>query len=312
MEQNKNIYDVAIIGAGPAGYTAALYSARAGRSAIVFEKASPGGQMGITSTIENYPGFASVEGFELARKMESQAKGLGAACKTEAVLAVSEENGWKKVITKKGEYLARALIIATGAKPRLLDVPGEALYTGRGVSYCATCDGMFYRGQDVAVNGGGDTAFEDALYLSNMCRSVTLIHRRDQFRAAAYLVKRAREKDNIHFILNTVIKEIKGQDSRLSGLILSDKISGKESELQCSGLFVAAGRVPETELFRDLVDLDQTGYVIAGEDTRTSRPGVFAAGDVRTKSLRQIVTACSDGAVASQAAEEWIEGMEEV
>ncbi len=307
MDQNTNFYDIAIIGAGPAGYTAAIYAARAGRSVAVFEKASPGGQMGITSTIENYPGFASVEGFELAMKMESQAKVLGAVCRTEAVTAVTDEGKYKRITTKKGEYLAKSLVIATGAKPRLLDVPGEALYTGRGVSYCATCDGMFFRGRAVAVNGGGDTAFEDALYLSNMCSSVTLIHRRDQFRAAAYLVKRARGKENIHFILNSVVKEIKGKESRVSSLVLTDRTTGEETVLECSGLFVAAGRVPETELFRGIVELDQAGYIIAGEDTRTSSPGIFAAGDMRTKTLRQIVTACADGAVAAQAAEEWLE-----
>lgn len=302
----KKVFDIAVIGGGPAGYTAAIYAGRAGYTCVVFEKASPGGQMGITSSIENYPGFVSVDGFELASKMMEQAMNFGAAFVYEEVTAVQLDGKTKTVQTDSAAYECRAVILATGAKPRLLGVPGETEFSGRGVSYCATCDGMFFRGKTVVVNGGGDTAFEDALYLSNVCEKVYLVHRRDSFRAAASMVKKAEAKGNITFIKNALISEIVGGMS-VTGVRLTDTKTGEESTVDCSGVFVAVGRIPDTALVKDQLALDGNGYVIADETTKTTVPGVFAAGDVRTKALRQIVTACADGAAAMHYAEEWME-----
>lgn len=297
-------YDIAIIGAGPAGYTAAIYAGRAGLTSIVFEKFSPGGQMGITSNIENYPGVFPADGFDLTQKMMKQAKSFGAVMKSEEVSAVSLEGESKKITTKKHEYEAGAVIIASGAKPRLLGVPGEERLTGRGVSYCATCDGMFYRGKNVIVNGGGDTAVEDALYLSNICEKVVVVHRRDEFRASPHGVKKLREKGNVELILSAVIEEISGENA-VESVKLKNTKTGETTVLPCDGVFVAVGRIPDTELYRGILRLDENGYIIAGEDCKTSVEGVFAAGDVRTKQLRQIVTACADGACAVRSAEEW-------
>lgn len=299
-------FDIAIIGGGPAGFTAAVYACRAGYSAVVFEKASHGGQMGITSEIENYPGFAHVDGFELAMKMMNQAKGLGAIIKVEEVKSVDLSGKEKYLTTNRGEYEAGAVIIAGGAKPRLLGVPGEEQYKGKGVSYCATCDGMFFRGKTVVVNGGGDTAFEDAVYLSNVCEKVYLVHRRNAFRASAASIKRAGSKENIEFVYSSVIEEIVGDGMRVNGVKLKNVESGETSELSCAGVFVAVGRVPDAEIYGDALERDGSGYIVADETCRTSIPGVFAAGDIRTKDLRQIVTACADGAVAVKFAEEWL------
>ena len=302
----KTDFDIAVIGGGPAGYTAAIYAGRAGYTSAVFEKASPGGQMGITSSIENYPGFASVDGFELASKMMEQAAGFGADFKFEEVTALLLEGKVKTIRTDSGEYTCRAVVIAVGAKPRLIGVSGEAEYTGRGVSYCATCDGMFFRGKTVIVNGGGDTAFEDALYLSNICEKVYLVHRRDAFRAAASMVRKAEAKENIEFVRSAVITEIVGNGSVVTGAKIKNTVTGEESLIEAQGIFAAIGRVPDTVLVKDMLDLDDHGYIIADESTKTSVEGVYAAGDVRTKSLRQVVTACADGACAVHFAEEWL------
>ncbi len=299
-------YDIAVIGGGPAGFTAALYACRAGFSVIVFEKASHGGQMGITSEIENYPGFARVDGFELAMKMMEHAKGLGAVIKTQEVKSVEIFGRRKTVTTNRGEYDVGAVIIAGGAKPRLLGVPGEEQYKGKGVSYCATCDGMFFRGRTVIVNGGGDTAFEDAVYLSNVCEKVYLVHRRDSFRASAASIKRAEAKENIEFVKSTVVEEIVGDGMKVSGVKLKNVVTGEVTTIDCAGIFVAVGRVPDTEIYEGKIELDGSGYIVADETCRTSVPGVFAAGDIRTKPLRQIVTACADGATAVKFAEEWL------
>ncbi|MBQ4354151.1 MAG: thioredoxin-disulfide reductase [Clostridia bacterium] len=303
---DKKQFDIAVIGGGPAGYTAAVYAGRAGYTCVVFEKASPGGQMGITSSIENYPGFMSVDGFDLAAKMLEQAMNFGAECVYEEVTGVELAGKEKTVRTASGAYACRAVIIASGAKPRLIGVPGEAEYTGRGVSYCATCDGMFFRGKTVIVNGGGDTAFEDALYLSNVCEKVYLVHRRDAFRAAASMVRKAEAKENIEFVKSAVIEEILGDGKAVAGAKLRNTVTGEESVLEAAGIFAAIGRVPDTALVKDLLKLDDHGYIIADETTRTSVDGVYAAGDVRTKALRQIVTACADGANAVHYAEEWL------
>ncbi len=299
-------FDIAIIGGGPAGFTAALYGCRAGFTTIVFEKASHGGQMGITSEIENYPGFAHVDGFELAMKMMDHAKGLGAVIKSQEVISVDVSGRRKTVKTNRGEYDVGAVIIAGGAKPRLLGVPGEEQYKGKGVSYCATCDGMFFRGKTVVVNGGGDTAFEDAVYLSNVCEKVYLVHRRDSFRASAASIKRAEAKGNIEFIKSSVVEEILGDGMKVSGVKLKNVKTDEITTVDCAGIFVAVGRVPDTEIYSDKLELDGGGYIVADETCRTNVPGVFAAGDVRTKPLRQIVTACADGATAVKFAEEWL------
>ncbi len=299
-------YDIAIIGGGPAGYTAAIYAGRAGYTSVVIEKMSPGGQMAVTSTVENYPGFESVSGFELAEKMKAQAESFGCETVFAEVTDLHSGGDEKRIVTDAGEILARAVIVATGAKPRLLDVPGEAEYTGRGVSYCATCDGMFFRGRTTAVIGGGDTAFEDAVYLSNICEKVYIVHRRESFRAAARSIERARESGNIEFVMNSVPREIIGNGSRVTGISIEDKASGEVRAINCDGVFVAVGRVPDTAVFAAKLETDKNGYIVADESCKTSLPGVFAAGDVRTKELRQIVTACADGASAIRSAEDWL------
>ena len=297
-------YDIAVIGGGPAGYTAALYASRAGRTVVLFEKGSAGGQMGVTSTIENYPGYESVDGFTLAVKMEAQARAAGAEIVSAEVTGMTDGEQ-KTVRTTAGEYEAGAVIIATGARPRKLGVAGEAEYTGRGVSYCATCDGGFFRKKTVVVCGGGETALEDAAYLSNICENVIIVHRRDEFRASKYSVDKIKAKSNVTLKLGAVVSEVIGDGRRVCGvrLIYTD---GREETVDTSGVFIAVGRVPETDVFDGLVERDGGGYIVAGEDTKTSCGGIFAAGDVRTKALRQIVTAASDGAVAARSAEEWL------
>lgn len=298
-------YDIAIIGAGPAGYTAAIYAGRAGLSAVVIEKMAPGGQMGITSNVENYPGFESVGGFELAEKMMAQAERFGAESRFGEVTEAALDGETKTLTIDGGDIISsRAVIIAAGASPRKLGIPGEREYEGHGVSYCATCDGMFFRDKTVAVAGGGDTAFEDALYLSNICSEVLLIHRRSEFRAAASLVRRAESRENIRFIKNAQIAEVVGNGRFVTGIRYTDNGTGAAHDIDCSAVFTAFGRVPDTALFREQLALDQAGYIIADETCRTSLKNVYAAGDVRTKSLRQIITACADGANAVHSFEE--------
>ena len=300
-----NNFDIAIIGGGPAGYTAAIYAGRAGYSSVVFEKFSPGGQMGITTSIENYPGFPEVDGFTLTEKMMKQAKKFGAVMKSEEISQVKLSGDVKTLTTGKNVYTASAVIIAAGAKPRYLGVPGELEFSGRGVSYCASCDGMFYRGKTVVVNGGGDTAVEDALYLANICEKVIVVHRRNEFRASPHGVKKLREKDNITLVMDSVVEKITGE-SKVSAVELRNVSTNELTTLPCDGIFVAVGRIPDTEIYKNQLELDKSGYISAGEDCKTSVDGVFAAGDVRTKALRQIVTACSDGANALKSAEEWL------
>ena len=298
-------YDVVIIGGGPAGYTAALYAARAGLSTLVVEQLSPGGQMATTSVVDNYPGFPEgVDGFELGERMQQQAERFGAETLFAEVRGVALTEAPKRVATSEGELLARTVIVATGANPRKLGLPREEELTGRGIAYCATCDGMMYRGKVVAVNGGGNTAVEDALYLSKICSKVYLVHRRDALRASP--VYRAQlEKQAVEILWNSRITELLG-DKRLAAVTLADTQTGETRELALDGVFVAIGREPVTALFAGQLVLDDAGYLVAGEDTRTSVPGVFAAGDVRTKTLRQVITAAADGALAAQAAEEFL------
>ena len=298
-------YNVLIIGGGPAGYTAAIYALRAGMTCAVIEKLAPGGQMATTSNIENYPGFDKVSGWELTEKMREQAMALGAA-EIYGEVTGADFTGTEKRLTVDGNEVAGdTVIIAAGAKPRKLGIDREDALLGRGVSYCATCDGMFFRKKVVAVSGGGDTAFEDALYLANLCEKVYIIHRRDSFRATASYVKQAEAKENIAFIMDSAVVELEGEPS-LTGIAVRNLKTGEVTSLPVSGLFIAIGREPDTAVFKGLLDLDPSGYIAAGEDTKTSVPGVFAAGDVRTKPLRQIVTACADGACAAKSAEEAI------
>lgn len=308
--------DVIIIGAGTAGLTAAIYALRAGKSVLVLEQGTYGGQIVNTPKVENYPGIEQISGYEFASGLYRQAEKLGMEYRSEKVTdlrlednaeakeelsSASVEAGNKIVETAKQSYCARAVILATGAKNRPLGVEREAEYTGRGISYCATCDGMFFRGKKVAVVGGGNTALEDAAFLSNYCEKVYLIHRRETFRGEEKLVRELQKKDNVEFLLNKTVQALEGETT-LQAVILRDKISGEESRLEISGLFVAIGQIPENEAFAKLVDLDENGYILAGEDCRTSVEGIFAAGDCRRKTVRQLTTAAADGAVAALAA----------
>jgi thioredoxin reductase (NADPH) len=299
-------YDTIIIGGGPAGYTAALYAARAGLSALVMEMLSPGGQMATTTQIDNYPGVgAGADGFSLGEKMQAQAEQLGAESLFAEVTAVDLNANPKVVSTSDGSYTARTLILATGASPRKLGLPEEESLVGKGVAYCATCDGMFYRGKTVAVLGGGNSAAADALYLSQLCKKVYLVHRRDTLRADASYLKPLEAAQNIEYVWNQQVDAFEHADT-LTGLALTDRKTGEKRILPVDGAFVAIGRAPNTALFEGQLTLDEGGYIPAGENTETSVPGVFAAGDVRTKPLRQILTAASDGAVAASQAAAWL------
>ena len=295
------MYDVAILGSGPAGMTAAIYACRAGLSTVVIERMMPGGQMGETPEIDNYPGFENISGFELSAKMAEQAKKLGAEVKTCTVNEI-ELSGFANVIkTSSCDIEAKTVILALGASHRQLGVPGEEKYRGLGVSYCATCDGNFFRGREVCVVGGGNTALEDALYLANICPRVYLIHRRDSFRGFDTLARQVSETENITLVLDSVVESIDG-DERVSSVSVKNVKTGEKTQIMLSGCFIAVGSVPNTELVSEKIKLTQSGHIDAGEDTVTNLPGVFAAGDIREKVSYQIVTACADGAVAAHMA----------
>lgn len=295
--------DLAVIGAGPAGMTAALYGSRAGLSVLMFERIMPGGQLAQTEHLENYPGYAqSTSGFELAMAMHAQAETFGAKLVSEEVLGVDLSCEIKIVTTSSGSYQARSLIIATGARPRHLGLSGEDELQGRGLSYCATCDGNFFRGVDVAVVGGGNTAAADALYLSRICNKVYLIHRRDKLRATAIYHQRLHGIDNIEFIWDSEVQELLSENGMLIGLRVFNKLDESSSVLDVEALFVAVGTAPNTEFLNGALELDAQGYIVADETGKTATAGVFAAGDVRSKSLRQVVTAVSDGAVCAEEA----------
>lgn len=299
-------YDTIIIGGGPGGYSAALYCARAGLSTLLLEKLSPGGQMATTSQVDNYPGFENgVDGFELGEKMKLGADRFGAVTEITEVTSVELSVSPKIVHTTDGDYEAETVIVATGASARELGLPEEAKLLNRGVAYCATCDGMRYKGKTVIVNGGGDTAVTDALFLAKICKQVYLVHRRDTLRASKSYMQTIDNTENLTFIPDSKISEIL-HDKKVTGAKIENIKTGDVTELACEGIFIAIGRIPNNELFVGLVDMDDLGYIIANETTRTSVPGVFAVGDVRTKPLRQIVTAASDGAVASKYAEEYL------
>ena len=300
------LYDVIVIGGGPGGYTAALYAARANLSVAILEKLSPGGQMGTTDVIDNYPGFPQgVNGFELAMQMKEGAERFGAQTQLAEVTQVELAGQVKTVHTSGGDYQARTVVLATGAHPRELGLPGERELRGRGVSYCATCDGMFYRGKTVVVVGGGNTAVSDVLYLSRLCEKVYLVHRRDTLRASKVYLDPLQKAENVEFVWDSEVKQLL-RDQAVTGVRVRNKKTGEERDIPCGGVFVAVGHVPNTELYRGQVELDEAGYVLADETTQTNLPGVFAVGDLRKKPLRQVVTAASDGAVAAHFIEEYL------
>jgi thioredoxin reductase (NADPH) len=304
----EKIYDIGIIGGGTAGMTAAIYGQRAGKQTVIIEGSTFGGQITSSPNVENYPGIASVSGSEFSMNLLDQATKLGAETVMEQVTGIVDgENGVKVIHTTGKEYRCRSVILATGVTHRHLGVPNEERLTGAGVSYCATCDGMFFRGRDVAVVGGGSTALQDAEFLSDYCRKVYLIHRRDEFRGEENIVKRLEEKENVEFILSTTVRDIIG-DQTVERLILNNKKTGKEYKLEVSGIFIAVGHITQNEIFADIVRLDENGFVLAAEDCVTSHPGIFAAGDCRTKEVRQLTTAAADGAVAALAACKYIAG----
>ena len=295
----EHIYDVIILGGGPAGYTAGLYGARAGLDTLVLEKMSPGGQMTLTDVIDNYPGFEEgVDGFTLGMKMQKGAERFGAKTEYAEVTDVDFSDKIKKIHTSKGTYQAKAVIVSTGANPRELSLAKEKELTGRGVHYCAHCDGRFYKGKTVAVVGGGNSAVSDALYLSRLAEKVYVIHRRDTLRAEKIYHEPLKKTENVEFIWDSTVEELL-TDDRLTGVKVRNVKTGEENEIQCNALFVSIGRKPVTEFLKDKVNLDKWGYIIADETTKTNVEGVFAVGDVRTKPLRQVVTATADGAVAA-------------
>ena len=300
------IYDLIIVGGGPGGYTAALYGARAGLSTLVLEKLSAGGQMALTHRIDNYPGFPEgADGFELAESMQQQAERFGAVTEYAEVFSADLKAQPKIIETSEGNFLARAVIIATGAGPRELGVPNEKELIGRGVNYCAACDGAFYKGKTVVVVGGGNTAAADAMLLSRVAKKVILVHRRNSLRATKIYHQPLMEAENVEFAWNSQVVEIL-HDRKVSGVVLKDVNSGELRQIDCDGIFVSVGRKPVTEFLGGQVELDKGGYILAGESTVTNIPGVFAVGDVRTKFLRQVVTAVADGAVAVHMAEEFL------
>ena len=293
--------DVIIVGGGTAGLTAAIYALRAGKSATVFEALTVGGQIVNTPDIENYPGIAHVSGFDFVMGLSKQATDLGAVIKYENVIEVEKDGNGFKVKTAKNTYEASAVVLATGAKNRPLGIEREQELIGKGVSYCATCDGMFFRGKDVAVNGGGNTALEDAAFLANYCSKVYLIHRRDKFRGDEKSVELLRSKENVEFVLNCNVTALLGEN-KVEGVEVTDKNTGEKRVLDVSGLFVAIGQMPANGAFAGIAALDPKGYFDSDESCTTETPGIFVAGDCRTKEVRQLTTAASDGAVAALAA----------
>ncbi len=306
----KHVYDMIVVGGGPGGYTAALYAARSGLDTLVLEKLSAGGQMALTEAIDNYPGFEEgIDGFTLAEKMQRQAERFGAKSEYAEVERVDLAASPKVLETSAGVFYGRTVALATGAGPRELGLANEAALTGRGVAYCAACDGMRYRGRTVVVVGGGNSAAGDALALSRVAKKVILVHRRDSLRATKVYHEPLMRAENIEFRWNSAVTELLGGD-RLTGVRLRDLRTGEETQLDCDGVFISVGRKPATELVQGQLELDRGGYIVADETTKTSLPGVYAVGDVRTKPLRQVVTAVADGAMAVHMAEEYLAGGE--
>jgi len=310
MNNSIKIYDMIIIGGGPGGYTAALYGARAGLSTLVLEKLSAGGQMALTTQIDNYPGFdEGIDGFTLGEKMQAGAEKFGAVSELADVYSLKLNEEVKEVETSEGTFYGRTVVIATGSTPKNLGLDGEISMVGRGVNYCAACDGMFYKDKTVAVVGGGNTAVADAQILSRICKKVYIIHRRDTLRAEKASYQSLLNAENVEFIWNSAVEEFIA-DSKLTGIKLKNLQTEEISQLNIDGLFVSIGRNPESSLAADQLQLDATGYIMADETTKTNLPGVFAVGDVRTKPLRQVVTAVADGAMAVHFAVEYLSEIE--
>ncbi|MBQ5782068.1 MAG: thioredoxin-disulfide reductase [Oscillospiraceae bacterium] len=300
------IFDMLIIGGGPGGYTAALYAARAGLDVAVLEKLSAGGQMALTTQIDNYPGFEEgVDGFDLAAKMQAQAERFGAVTEYAEVYEADLAATPKLLRTSEGDFFGRTVVFAAGASPRELGIAEEQSLVGRGVAYCAACDGMFYKGKTVVVVGGGNSAAADALLLSRIAKKVYLVHRRDSLRATKIYHQPLMQAENVEFVWNSTTKEILHGD-KVTGIVVTDVNTGEERTIECEGVFVSIGRKPATELVAGQLELDAGGYIVADETTKTNISGVFAVGDVRTKLLRQVVTAVADGAVAAHMAEEYL------
>src|SRR5690606_21466324 len=308
---SEHFYDVIIIGAGPAGMTAAVYASRANLNTLMLERGVPGGQMSDTEAVENYPGFDSILGPDLANKMFEHSQKFGAKYAFGDVKEVKDHGDYKEVITGDKTYKAKAVIIATGAEHRKLGVPGEEEYAGRGVSYCAVCDGAFFRDREIAVIGGGDSAVEEGMYLTRFAKKVTIIHRRDQLRAQKILQERAFQNEKIEFIWDTVVEKINGKDGKVSSLTLKNVKTGETKEFETDGVFIYIGTDPLSEPFKSLGIVNEDGYIPTNENMETKVPGIFAAGDVREKELRQIVTATGDGSIAAEAAIKYIESLAE-
>lgn len=307
----RHVYDVVIIGGGPGGYTAALYAARTGLDTLVLEKLSAGGQMALTTQVDNYPGFdETVDGFTLGEKMQKAAERFGAKTVIAEVDGVHLQGSEKTIHTNEGIFAAKTVILAMGAHPRKLGILDEARLVGHGLHYCAACDGMFYKDKTVVVVGGGNSAAADALILSRICKKVILVHRRDELRATKVYHEPLIQAENIEFQWNQTVKAVVSQDEsgKMTGVRLEDVQTGEEKEVTCDAVFVSVGRAPATQMIGNQVALDENGYVIADESTKTNLPGVFAVGDIRTKALRQIVTAAADGANAAYAVEEYLAG----
>ena len=303
-----HVYDMVIIGGGPGGYSAALYAARAGLDVVVLERLSAGGQMALTHQVDNYPGFAEgIDGFTLGMQMQEGAERFGAKTEYAEVKSLDLRAEPKRIETSEGTFLGKTVIYAAGAGPRKLGLPEEEKVAGRGVHYCAACDGMFYKGKTVVVVGGGNSAVADALILSRIAQKVILVHRRDSLRAEKVYHKALQQAENLEFRWNSVVTELLHEDN-ITGVRLKDVQTGEETVLATDGVFVSVGRKPATELVADQVELDKGGYIVAGENTATNIPGVYAVGDVRTKLLRQVVTAVADGAMAVHMAEEFLAG----
>ena len=302
------MYDIIVIGAGPAGMTAAIYARRASKTVLVLEAVTYGGQIINTPDIENYPVTAHISGFDFSTKVYEQAKDLGAEFVFEKAVEIRDENGVKTVVTPKNAYEAKAVILATGSENRKLGLENEDALVGRGVSYCATCDGNFFRKKTVAVVGGGNTALEDALYLADLCEKVYLIHRRDSFRGEETNAERLRERENVEFVYNSNVTRLIAE-KRLKAIEVTNRLDSSVRTIELNGLFIAVGRVPENQNFGSLVKLDESGYVVAGEDCHTNHEGIFVAGDTRTKALRQLVTATADGAMAATEAVKYINNL---
>lgn len=304
----NHMYDIIIVGAGPAGLTAALYALRADKTVLVLEKGTFGGQITYSPQIENYPGYAQISGNEFAEKLIDQVLSQGAEIEMETVTAIRDNGATKTVVTEDGEHEAKAVIIATGVKHRQIGLPNENEFVGEGISYCAVCDGAFFKGQTVAVLGGGNSALQEAVLLSEGCEKVYVIQNLDYFTGEARLVEKLKQKDNVEFIMGTVISALNGEKT-LESLTLRKESDGSESNLDVNGLFVAIGLIPSNDAFADIVGLDEWGYVDSDESCLTKTEGIFVAGDCRKKQIRQITTAASDGSVAALAACRYIDSM---